>query len=1039
MFDGALDIFPARGLDQSILVSVLVGIFVLLVLTETLGWVWAGLVVPGYLASVFAFQPSSGIAICIEATLTFVVCRAISDVLSRAGGWSPFFGRERFFLIVLMSVLVRQACELWLLDDALSVIEHYTSLPVAHHELSSIGLVLVPLLANMAWKLTLPRAVWQVGVTVAITWAIVTLVLLPFTNLSYASLELTYENVALDFLGSPKAYIILLTSAFIAARFNLVHGWDYNGILVPSLLALTWFEPRLAVATVIESLILVFAAKAVLAVPMLKRRNLEGPRKLALVFTVGFCIKLAIGWLLVVWWPLLRLTDLFGFGYVLTSLIATKMLNLKKTGRVILPAVAVSLVGFVAGSGIGYGLEQLAPRTAVPRQLSSPRVADTTRLVRSPLGVAAIASARAQSEPAIREHPLVSPSELADYAAAWRSIDRWLATTGAAPESLLADVERAGLRLVKLRDDPRGCWALLERQELLLRQQGWGAAVLCPGARGPVLEVIRPRRERAAAYAAVRVCHELECAAIVFNGIDAETAGQAFPATFIEANAALIQRPIVELRAADDVAPGKPVLHVRHTLPDAVRVSVLWPRPLELSWQPPPNANELWNAATSRVVLRVHPDELWASVEATAPALPELRGMSVFGWVDQWRISSATPAPPSPTELLVLEEQLVVPLAEHRLERLRAIGEVAGALGHELRVLVDGAGPRRAAWVVSGKQDRGWFALVIATHPIEPLVIEVPRPRGEFGTGRIAAATWQASGAAGLLLDPEWADRSPTVEYGNPILAGEVANAFQAAHQALTRVTRQRADGAIVQLRGFAAWRPITDHVVVSVGQPQLDPTAIPPTIERLLRPTAMLGAIASGRPRWVDGSEPVAALSGAGTPQLLYAQALGVPFAMVWLSPSVRLRTLPQDTLEGLRARTARLGIVLVERSLTDVLSSDLDPGASPSEPLRRRLAAASQLAIEYAHTADVTTLALLVRHADAKVSLGWSPDVRAGYIVVEVREHTTVMRAAALLGATPGPPCVRIEAGAGVDTEVWRAIGAWCLRLEISGIARP
>ena len=40
MFDhGVLNIFPSRCLDQSILVAVLVGIFVLLFLTETLGWV----------------------------------------------------------------------------------------------------------------------------------------------------------------------------------------------------------------------------------------------------------------------------------------------------------------------------------------------------------------------------------------------------------------------------------------------------------------------------------------------------------------------------------------------------------------------------------------------------------------------------------------------------------------------------------------------------------------------------------------------------------------------------------------------------------------------------------------------------------------------------------------------------------------------------------------------------------------------------------------------------------------------------------------
>ena len=99
---GVLALFP-RGLDQSILVAVLIGIYILLFFTEIFGWVWAGLVVPGYLASVFAIQPEAGVAVCIEAMLTYLASRGISDLMSRWGGWSPFFGRDRFFLIVLVS------------------------------------------------------------------------------------------------------------------------------------------------------------------------------------------------------------------------------------------------------------------------------------------------------------------------------------------------------------------------------------------------------------------------------------------------------------------------------------------------------------------------------------------------------------------------------------------------------------------------------------------------------------------------------------------------------------------------------------------------------------------------------------------------------------------------------------------------------------------------------------------------------------------------------------------------------------------------
>ena len=52
--DSVLHLLPARGLDQSILLPVLVGMMVMLALTETYGWGFVGVVVPGYLASVLA-------------------------------------------------------------------------------------------------------------------------------------------------------------------------------------------------------------------------------------------------------------------------------------------------------------------------------------------------------------------------------------------------------------------------------------------------------------------------------------------------------------------------------------------------------------------------------------------------------------------------------------------------------------------------------------------------------------------------------------------------------------------------------------------------------------------------------------------------------------------------------------------------------------------------------------------------------------------------------------------------------------------------
>src|SRR5688572_10039746 len=147
-------LFPPHGLDQTIHVAVLLGLYVLLFTTEVFGWVWSGLVVPGYLASVFLIQPAAGVTIAFESIVTFLVARAVSEVLGRAGIWSRFFGRERFLLIILISVIVRQSSQVWLLPGILGMIDaRFGTSYGLEGSFSSVGLVLVPLTANMFWKL----------------------------------------------------------------------------------------------------------------------------------------------------------------------------------------------------------------------------------------------------------------------------------------------------------------------------------------------------------------------------------------------------------------------------------------------------------------------------------------------------------------------------------------------------------------------------------------------------------------------------------------------------------------------------------------------------------------------------------------------------------------------------------------------------------------------------------------------------------------------------------------------------------------------
>ncbi|MFP2932022.1 poly-gamma-glutamate biosynthesis protein PgsC/CapC, partial [Pyxidicoccus sp. 3LG] len=489
-----LTLFPAYSLDTSILAAVLVGVLILALLTESFGWVFVGLVVPGYLASVFVIHPEAGVTVVVEAMLTYAVALGLSSGLSRTGAWSEFFGRDRFFAIVLSSVLVRAVSEAVLLPHVgLWLDARWGTSFALDRSLHSIGLVLVPLTANAFWKLKLRRGLLQVGVPVLLTYVLLRFVLLPATNLSFSSLELMYEDVAQDFLASPKAYIILLVTALLAARFNLHYGWDFNGILVPALLALTWLEPAKLLATLVEVLLLVLGTQALLATPGLRTLNLEGPRKTVLVFFLGFVVKWAIGWALGGRVPGLKVTDLFGFGYLVPTLLAVKILQKQAVARVMLATVHTSLAGFLVGSLVGFGLSLVEPRPAIALAPEPPHIqAPGLGLDTSPLGVMAHARATARENDASGVPLRRRNHELRQYSALWRAANAWLETADAEGQRRVR--ERAAALGLELRPLPRETpeaperFALMERERVDGRR-GWDTALLIPGAPGPVLEV----------------------------------------------------------------------------------------------------------------------------------------------------------------------------------------------------------------------------------------------------------------------------------------------------------------------------------------------------------------------------------------------------------------------------------------------------------------------------------------------------------------------------------------------------------------------
>lgn len=353
---GPLRIFPAYGLDNSLLTAVLIGLYFRFFLTEWLGWVFSGLVVPGYLAAIILLRPASAIMIIVEAAAALVIVRGISSLLSLTKLGTPMFGRDRFVWLVVTSVGVRVVFESLLapwLEAKLRA--KYGWDPSDSFGLYGIGLVLVPLLANACWKPGLWRGSFQQVVCIGATYFVLR-VLLVTTNLSFASVAVSFDQVALQHSASPKAYLLLLTGVLLASRANLRFGWDTSGVLIPGLLGLSFFVPSKVLATAGESLLIALSASVFVRLPTVRDWNLEGPRRVVMLFTIGYAIKSCLIAAFGAAIPSFTAAEIFGIGYLLPSLLALKIWQRKNPAMVLLPALSLSIAGFGLGSLFGYEL-----------------------------------------------------------------------------------------------------------------------------------------------------------------------------------------------------------------------------------------------------------------------------------------------------------------------------------------------------------------------------------------------------------------------------------------------------------------------------------------------------------------------------------------------------------------------------------------------------------------------------------------------------------------------------------------------------------
>jgi hypothetical protein len=919
-----LEIFPVNGLDRSLHAPVLVGLLVLTLCAELYGWTYAGLVVPGYLAAVFIAAPVTGVLVCFEALLTYWLCEVCGRWLPRFGFWSTTFGRERFFLFIVNAVLVRLTVE------GLLVPWLARSYDFAHsRELYSLGLVLVPLVANALWNAGFWVSAPRVAAVTLVTYGTVAWVLLPYTNFTTSRFEIANESVSLAFLESPHAHIILLVGALLGARNNVRYGWDYNGILVPALLAVAWYQPTKLATTVIEALLVYWVSRAITSHGPLSRVLIVGSRRVVVTYLVGFAMKFALGFGLGYLDRSVQMVDYFGFGYLLPTLLAVKMWNKDKIGPVIMPTLQVSIVAFVVGNALGFALTTLDSRFAQAAPASGPVSWEASTLATELLLVDSAPAPRPSRDPLPRVQAALALGKAAlagtvdpellrgagqqglRVARELRGGAEWISV---GPRATDPNEDRVGPRFAVRRRDPRS-----SRWMLVVQAERVGSPTLVLG---------------------LELAEWLGAEALVVRSRLADVAS--YDETFARHLArALGTEQVVRLQ----VGAAAPRLSVVGALPggfDVTALGDLLGEQVELSWRAAVGGE--FAAYADGLLLEV-PQETAARLGAEhlgAPE-PEVWEGGVVAEVSRRGQELTLAGPqgyraPSVEELRLFQNVLVrgaqqllaggAPTAWQRAVAARLGLRWARAQGSEAApaeastpvggddagwVLFEPTGPERrghATWVVrvparslregqSSGAGGGDASDTDRAAGDTPLLIAAPAPRVATGTFAASAAMVAGLGADGWLLFGSVAADGTPLELARD---QRVRSYYQQVQEGWLN-----GGGAVLAVRGISEEDELGAGALLSHGLETHRPEDAPHWTE----PAQALLRESGVRLLLFDGSAATAAYKGSYDPLLAYAARFAPQrAALLWLSTDVRLRTkrVRQDAVTA--ERLERLGL---------------------------------------------------------------------------------------------------------------------------------
>ncbi|MES2494274.1 MAG: poly-gamma-glutamate biosynthesis protein PgsC/CapC [Pseudomonadota bacterium] len=879
--------------------TVWVGVFVISFFNLRFGWVLSGLVVPGYLAPLIIARPWSAMVIMIEASVTYFLVWLFSEKLSGARTWSSVFGRDRFMALVLVSIAVRLCFDGWLLPSVADWLEARYDVGFDwRSNLHSFGLIIISLFANQLWKPGYVRGMANSLVIVGLSTLIIRYGLMEFTNFRISSVSYLYEGVASSILASPKAYIILVMTAILSSRMNLKYGWEFNGILIPALIALQWYQPFRILTSFVEALVIYGLAGMLLRTRFFADVTMEGARKVLLFFNISFGYRIVLGHALTASGFEVQIVDYYGFGYLLSTLIAIKMFDKNIAARLSRATLQISFAGAAVGSLIGFALTLAMPSGG-------------GAFAARPGGDGGVQARRGSLATLVAEETMdahgrfdlarTPPPTQAERAAFRAAVE--LLAEGATPEEAAPRFASVGYQILRLSGDRI---ALVESR----RRRGRGAFVLRQQGSPVSLVVRNPLAAPGLTGVAARLFDLQNARALAIGGANLDRLPRKNRAehSFLESFLAAMDQPRLELRAGQArtsiaTLPGRSGTALNLAALERVTGDLR----IQFTGMGDTGSLVLTSGDVQRLI--ADPGAIMRRAGPIDQAIADARG-------DQ-----PAAGKPSLGELAFLDAEVLRPLfASDAPARIAAAAAMARSAGYQL-TLIGQAGNLGHVMLAPNRSSReGRGVYVIRLGAAEPILVQAPRAADyPAGTER-AVRLYNALNARTLMIAQ------------TDLVRGGTTGLFDAVYQAALRASEDE-PLLVLQIRAMPTrpdgTRPSVEALIASAH------IGAPLAAGQRLADALRAAGLSVG---YVTGGADTAGYEVGALPQAVQlAGTRNKSFAVVWLAPNRRAAA--PVAIASREALYKELGIPTVNRSLTAYRRLH-SPGALPPPALRARLA---------------------------------------------------------------------------------------------------